>query len=128
MKEKDLMQDIMLSGSASGYRLFRNNVAKTWIGKSRRIATRQTVTLEPGDVVISQARRLHAGLCEGSSDVIGWKPTIITPEMVGGSVAVFTAAEVKLKGRATDKQLKFVNAVKKDGGIGVIARSPEDLP
>lgn len=98
-----------------------------WIGRSKKISTPTTTKLLPGDVVIQNGRPLHAGLCEGSSDLIGWTEKIITPEMVGKKVAVFTAIEVKTdSGRASAAQLNFVSRVRQAGGIAGIARSPEE--
>jgi hypothetical protein len=63
----------------------------------------------------------------GGSDLIGFHSVIITPEMVGKKVAVFTAFEVKgAKGRATKEQLIFVDLVKSFGGIAGIVRSKEE--
>lgn len=63
----------------------------------------------------------------GGSDLIGWTPVEITPEMVGRTVAVFCALEVKTaKGRATKEQEAFVAAVKRAGGIAEIVRSEEE--
>jgi hypothetical protein len=59
---------------------------------------------------------MTAGLCKGSSDLIGVGP--------GGR---FLAIEVKTKrGRATDEQMAFVETVRAMGGIAGICRSPED--
>lgn len=54
------------------------------------------------------------GLCVGSSDLVGIAP--------GGQ---FLAVEIKTPtGRATPEQLRFIDAVRKRGGIAGIARSP----
>lgn len=56
------------------------------------------------------------GLCVGSSDLVGIAP--------GGR---FLAVEIKTpKGRATPEQLRFIDAVRKRGGIAGIARSPDE--
>lgn len=45
----------------------------------------------------------------------------ITADMVGRSVAIFTAIEVKASdGKATTEQKKFIDLVKKNGGIAKI--------
>ena len=70
-------------------------------------------------------RQVRAGLeAPGSSDCIGWTSVIITPEMVGQRVAVFTALEVKTtKGRATADQVNFIDAVLAAGGRAGVVRS-----
>lgn len=56
------------------------------------------------------------GLCVGSSDLIG-----ISPD------GRFLAVEVKTeKGKPTPDQIRFIEAVKRKGGIAGIARSPAD--
>ncbi len=56
------------------------------------------------------------GLCVGSSDIIGVAPC-----------GRFLAVEVKTeKGRPTPDQIRFIEAVKRKGGIAGIARSPAD--
>lgn len=63
----------------------------------------------------------------GGSDLIGWTPITITSDMVGRTVAVFTAVEVKTpKGKPTEAQVNFLQQVTKSGGIAGIARSPDD--
>lgn len=99
--------------------LFRNNVGTAWTGDA--------VSLKDGSVLIRNPRILHAGLCKGSSDLIGWRSITITQDMVGKAVAVFSAIEVKgKKGKATKEQLHFVNTVLTAGGYAGIAKSPED--
>lgn len=126
MSEHRIQNEIRLaiSGKAT---LFRNNVAQAWVGEVYRPNSIQTVTVSPADVVIRNARILHAGLCEGSSDLIGWRSLTITPEMVGQTVAVFAALEVKSKtGRATAGQKNFCQRVKEAGGFAGIVKSPDE--
>ena len=59
-----------------------------------------------------------------SSDLIGITRVVVTPDMVGTTVAIFTAVECKAEGwryAATKRekaQLNFINLVKTLGGIG----------
>lgn len=115
MKERSITDDILLAASNAGARLFRQNVGLGWIGKMIR-KTKTTLTLE-------HPRPLHAGLCKGSSDIIGWTPVEITPEMVGATVAVFTAVEVKTPGvQLSTEQDKFIKIVRSHGGFALMAR------
>ena len=77
--------------------------------------------------IVRHASPLHAGLCVGSSDLIGWIPTIITQEMIGKQVSVFAAVEVKDGTKPTPEQLNFIEQVKKSGGIAGIAHSVEEF-
>ena len=118
MSEHAIQNEIRLgiSGKAT---MFRNNVGTAWIGDATK--------LKDGSVLIRNARRLHAGLCEGSSDLIGWRSLIITPEMVGERIAVFAALEVKSKtGRATAGQKNFCDRVIQAGGLAGIVKSLDD--
>jgi len=126
MAERDIQNRILLECGRGDTRLFRNNTGQGWIGKSTRFSRADTVTVQPGDVLIRQARALHAGLCEGSPDLIGWRSVEITPDMVGQRVAVFAGLEVKTDtGRASPEQTRFIAAVRDAGGIAGIVRSPE---
>lgn len=98
-----------------------------WAGQATKISPgnlRATAAaLRPGDVVIRQGRPLHAGLCVGSSDLIGWRSRVITPEMVGQTIAQFVAIEVKSPtGRTTPQQDQFLSQIKAVGGCGGVAR------
>ena len=119
MKETPLMQRIRLAvGKLPTVRLFRNNVGMGWQGKAVH---------QGSHVVIENPRPLHAGLCEGSSDLIGWTTVEVTPDMVGERVAVFTAIEVKTdKGRTSPEQRNFIQRVQEAGGIAGVARSEND--
>lgn len=120
MNENNLGRLIMLGLTKVKTTVFRNNTGMGWQGE--RINTTQG-----RDILLKDPRPLHAGLCTGSSDLIGWTTREITPDMVGKTVAVFTAIEVKMpNGRVTKEQLTFINRVKECGGIAGIARSPEE--
>ena len=116
MKESDMLKKILLK--MQDYVLFRNNVGLFYTGKEV-FAAKQAgrFPVIPGDIVLRGARRVKAGLEVGSSDLIGFHPATITPEMVGDTVAVFTAVEAKTKGiRVTDEQRRFCEAVESAGG------------
>jgi hypothetical protein len=126
MSEHAIQNEIRLgiSGKAT---MFRNNVGTAYVGEVYRPNGIQSVTVSPADVVIRNARILHAGLCEGSSDLIGWRSLIITPDMVGERIAVFAALEVKSKtGRATAGQKNFCDRVIQAGGLAGIVKSLDD--
>ena len=96
-----------------------------WIGKSVR-GPMPSVALGPNDVLIRNARPFHAGI-EGMSDLGGWVPVEITPDMVGSTLAVVAQVEVKEDARPTAQQLAWIAAVNKAGGRAGIARSETDL-
>lgn len=117
MSEINLMREIQLRASELGHRLWRNNVAQGWVGEQTRVGTPTMVRMYPGDVLIRSARSLHAGLAPGSSDLIGLT-----------SAGRFLAVEVKApKGRATEGQESFIEQVQRMGGIGIVAKSVDDL-
>jgi hypothetical protein len=68
----------------------------------------------------------------GVSDLIACVPVVITPEMVGKRIGVFTAIETKKINDKTAKerkesQGKFIARVQALGGIATIARSTQDV-
>jgi hypothetical protein len=102
MSEASIQNEIRLElGKLKNTRIFRNNVG--------------------------QIGGLSFGLCKGSSDLIGFQSVIITPEMVGRKVAIFTALEVKTPtGKVSPEQKRFTEMVNYFGGIGAIVRSVDD--
>ena len=104
--EQSLMHRIMLA-LPPDVRAFRNNV---------------------GIAIYPDGSRVRYGLCPGSSDLIGWKRTVITPEMVGRTLARFLAIECKSDaGTVTEKQKNFLSVVRAFGGVAVVARSVADV-
>ncbi|WP_062114055.1 VRR-NUC domain-containing protein [Aureimonas sp. AU40] len=122
-----LMNSCLLALSRAGSLVWRNNTGSGWAGKSFELSAGQTYRAKGGERVVMAARPLRAGLCTGSSDIIGGTPVVVTPEMVGRTVLVFTAVEIKDgTGRATPEQKNFVDVVRKSGGFAAIARSVAD--
>lgn len=107
-KESNVQKTIMLEASKQGATMFRNNTGshKTDDGRFIRYGIPQT---------------------GGGSDLIGITPVVITQEMVGTTVGVFTAIEVKNKtGRVQKNQLEFISFILSKGGKAGIARSSYD--
>lgn len=106
--ETDLQQRIRLAlGTRSDLRLFRNQVGQLPDPRSGRL--------------------VQFGLARGSADLIGWRTLVITPEMVGQRVAVFTSIEVKTPtGRIRPEQQAWLACVQGAGGIAGVARSVAD--
>lgn len=78
-----------------------------------------------GATKTDDGRYIQYGVCNpGGSDLIGWKSLVITPEMVGQKFAQFVAIECKsAKGKVSEDQKRFLNAVKNAGGIAGVSRS-----
>jgi len=73
-------------------------------------------------------RKVSAGLiAPGSSDLIGFRRVKITPDMVGQTLAIIAALEIKTPtGTASHAQRDFVQYIAENGGFSGIARSPEE--
>lgn len=127
-EETNILRTIMLAiGINPNIRIFRNNTGSAWIGASVKFTKRQSVNVESGDVLVKQGRYFTAGLCVGSSDLIGIKSVEITPDMIGKKIAIFTAIEVKkINGRVSKEQTNFINMINSLGGIAFIARSDDE--
>ena len=133
--ERVIQSEVMLAASNQGYTLWRNNTGSAWQGK-RTNADRATLILPGGTkrildraIVLENPRPVSFGLCDGSSDLIGLKRVTITPDMVGQTVAQFTAIEVKSRtGRVSGAQHHFIAFVERAGGLAQVARDPGDIP
>lgn len=106
--ETTLQQQIRLAvGTRLDARLFRNQVGSLPDPRTGRLVT--------------------FGLARGSADLIGWRSVLITPEMVGRRLAVFTSIEVKTAtGKLRPEQQAWLGVVRGAGGLAGVARSVED--
>lgn len=128
MNENNIQKLIMMEMSRNGVRIFRNNTGNGVAGSQmKRIEKDGPVMLNIGDWVVRHGSRIQYGLCVGSSDLIGWRPVLVTQSMVGQMIAQFVAAEIKSKtGTASDEQKNFINRVRADGGLSGILRSIDE--
>jgi hypothetical protein len=129
MKEGNVLRAAWLAVASVGTTLFRVNTGKAWLsggGKPQRLVD--------GSVLVPNARPVALGLADpkgdpidGTADTLGWTKIVITPEMVGCEVAVFTAIEMKESGggRKGKDQINFAQVVKNAGGIAGFANSAE---
>lgn len=117
MAEADVMRRCQIAMSMMGARVFRNNTGLGWVGKVERVSIEQAVWIRPGDVVVRNARPLHAGLVEGGSDLIGWSED-----------GKFVACEIKMPGeRPNAEQQNFLNAINAAHGIAIWATSEQEI-
>ncbi len=116
MTESRIQSEIALVlGSHPDVRLWRNNVAQAWVG--------HTVHRTPETITLRHYRPLHAGLCTGSSDLIGFRRI----EIADRAIAQFLGIEVKSKrGTESPDQIRFRELVNRMGGLAIVARSQEE--
>jgi hypothetical protein len=114
MTEAKTQAEIRIAASKLGARLFRNSKGVFY-----------TKDLQ---------RQVEAGLiAPGSSDLIGWTKVKITSEMVGETVAVFTAIEVKkrlprnFEHCGTEDQRNFILQLREAGGIASFCDDANNL-
>ncbi|HKY46170.1 MAG TPA: hypothetical protein VJM50_23970 [Pyrinomonadaceae bacterium] len=97
--------------------LYRANVGSGWAGN-------KTAVMNNGARIIFDPRHFDTGLPSGFSDLFGFLPVVITPDMVGKTIAQFVAIECKsLTGAKREAQVNFINAVTNNGGLAGFARS-----
>ncbi|HEX6215262.1 MAG TPA: VRR-NUC domain-containing protein [Vicinamibacterales bacterium] len=126
MSDRAFLNQILLACSTGPVRLFRQSVGLGWIGKSWRAPSRQTVTVEPGDVVIRQARPFKVGV-EGMADLGGWRTVEITPDMVGSRIAQVVQLEGKQgTDRLSAEQRRWLETVTQAGGLAAEIRAVDD--
>lgn len=119
--ESEVQQKIQIEGVQYGTQLLRNNSGAFKDAHGRWIFFGLGNTSKKrGDTI-------------KSSDLVGFTKVTITQEMVGSSLAVFTAVEVKKTGwkgllNAREKaQEAFINWVRTNGGFAGFADSVESF-
>lgn len=121
MKDESTLQaEIMAqAGICPKVWLFRNSVGQGWMGV--------TVAYRNNMVALEHPRRITFGWGEGSSDLLGWREIIVTPDMVGKPIAQLVALEVKKPGgRVSKQQKRFIDTVQRSGGVASVVYSAED--
>jgi hypothetical protein len=97
---------------------FRCNAGSFWQG--------EVVAMQDGLLVLRNPRQIE-GLPEGFPDLLAIIPEIVTPDMVGKTVALAGFVEVKTENdRVSRRQEEFLAMARMAGCRAGIARSPED--
>lgn len=120
--ESEVQQEVQIAGPEYHCILMRNNVG------AFTDATGRNVRFGLGNISKNHSDQMK------SSDLIGIKSIVITPDMVGKMIGVLTAIEVKKEGfvyNSLDKrqraQNNFIEWVKLRGGIAGFVSSVEDF-
>ena len=120
--ESEIQQLVQIEGPFHGCVLMRNN-SGSFVDKDGR-----HVRFGLGNVSKRQSENIK------SSDLIGITSVIVTPDMVGRRIAVFTALEVKAEGwkpsnsnKREHAQMNFINWVKSLGGIAAMVSSVDEF-
>lgn len=81
----------------------------------------------PVGVAVYDKHHVSYGLRKGFTDQVGWRPMVVTPEMVGHKIAVFVGIEWKEDGKYPQpEQKKVMQILHQDGAITGVARKPKD--
>lgn len=107
-EETNIQNKIMLEMSSRGAMVWRNQT-----GKFR---------------AMNEPTRIISVGQKGSADILACLPTVITLDMVGKTLGVFVAVEVKTElGKQRPDQKSWQDAFEKHGGRYILARSVHDL-
>lgn len=121
--ESDVEKKLIKYCSQIGTTVFKNNTGSAYRGVMKRDIKNRRVIVMP--------QLVSYGLIKGSSDLIGITPKIITQDMVGQKIGIFTALEVKKnkKGnyRATPEQKAFIQMIKNNGGMAGVVDCEKDV-
>lgn len=118
--EGKIQQDIRLQAAQRGWLLLRNNSGACTTNDGRHIRFG----------LGNDSERVNRQI--KSSDLIGIRPVLITPEMVGRVLGVFQAVECKKEGwrysgdAREAAQQKFGTIIQKHGGCFTFASSVEE--
>lgn len=108
--EARVQSEVRLEAACHGVHLWRNNVGVLTDANGRPVRYG----------LANDSAQLNAVL--KSSDLIGWRPVVVTPDMVGQTLAVFVARECKAEGwafRGTDREIaqqRWLDLINHNGG------------
>lgn len=122
MKDEATVQAaVRLKASSKGWRLWRNNCGVA--------VDKRGVPVRYG--LCNESKQMNQNL--KSSDLIGIRPIVITPDMVGQVIGQFVAIECKhedwkeKKDNHTQAQRRYLDMVNALGGYGVFITTEEQL-
>jgi len=108
--ERNVQAEVRLEAGRLGIKLWRNNVGV--LKDERGVPVRFGLA--------NDSSTLNSTIKSG--DLIGWKPVLITQDMVGSTIAQFVSRECKLPGwvyKGNDReraQLAWIQLILNDGG------------
>ena len=105
-KEKNIINQRLLNLDEHT-RLFRTNSGMAWVGSE--------YVRKDNILIIKYPRPFH-GMPEGWPDLTGFTRKIITLDMVGEKIAVFTTEEIKASGKLSKEQEMFRDLIVGMGG------------
>jgi hypothetical protein len=121
MLESDVLAAVRLATSKLGWVVHRNNVGV--LRDTRNVPVRYGLAND------SKALNAHVK----SSDLIGWREVVITPDMVGRKLAQFVSIETKRTGwkyTGADREVaqkRWIDLVVAAGGYGRFVTGEGDL-
>lgn len=124
-----VQREVWLDLGSKDSTLFRLNTGNGWLSG---LGPKGVHRLKDGSVHIEAARPIALGFAfvngkpvVGACDLPGWTEVVVTQEMVGHTIAVFTSIETKRTkgGKPTDDQKNWRDQVWGAGGIAGIANS-----
>lgn len=108
--EARVQSEVRLEAARHGVHLWRNNVGVLTDANGRPVRYG----------LANDSAQLNAVL--KSSDLVGWRPHLVTPDDVGRTLAVFCARECKAEGwtfRGTDREIaqqRWLDMINHNGG------------
>jgi len=129
MTTEHRIQNDIRNALAGACILWRANVGTGWqgVGKPFKATKPMVVSLQPGDMVLRQARPFSTGLPEGFTDTFGMVHVTITQDMVGKQFPLPLFGEIKREdGRRSAPQSRFGSAMQAHGAVYGLWRSVAD--
>lgn len=118
MREADIQSAVLIALSEQGHYCLRVNSGQFWGGE---------VMSHDGSMLLLKHPTKIQGAVKGTADIVGCVQVVVTPQMVGKTVAVFTAIEVKQPGeKAKPHQENYLALMRSRGAIAGIATSSDE--
>jgi len=119
VKEQSIQNQILIEMGQNGAYGLRVNSGSFWGGE---------ILSHDGKMLLLKNPTKILGAPKGTSDIIGCKTVLITPQMVGQNIGQFLCFEVKIPGQnAKSHQENYLMMMRSRGAITGVVRSPEDV-
>lgn len=108
---------------------FRQDVGSGYVGGREYVAKKNGgIPVKKGDRVVINPAVNRFGLDVGSGDRVGWTEVLVSQEMVGKKVAIFTSIEDKSEtDRISVEQIIWLLNVLRAGGIAKVYKELQEL-